>query len=91
MSGVVVVYGIAFFSAAAAPGWAATTGIAASEFAGAPSKANPGAAIGVAPKINARMVRLNIRITLFLVRAAGMGDRAIHRRPHLLGVFPQHA
>ena len=33
------------------------------------------------------MVRLNIRITLFLVRAAGMGDRAIHRRPHLLGAF----
>src|SRR5882757_2936202 len=85
-----VVGGIAFFSAAAAPGWAATTGMAASEFAGAPSKANPGPATGVAPKINANMVRLNIRITLFLMRAAWVGHRAIHCRPYLLGVFPEH-
>ena len=82
---------LAFFSAAAAPGWPVTTGIVASVFAGAPSKVNPGAATGVAPKINAKMVRLNIRITLFLVRAARMGYGPIHRRPYLLGVFPQRA
>src|SRR3984893_17186754 len=84
----VVEGGIAFFKAAAAPGWAETTGIAASEAAGAPSKANPGAATGMAPKINAKMVRLDIRITLFLVRPARVGYGAIHRRPDLLGVFP---
>ena len=83
--------GIAFFNAAAAPGWAETTGIATSGADGAPSKANPGPATGVAPKINATMVRLNIRITLFLVRTARMGYGPIHRRPYLLGVFPQRA
>ena len=81
--------GIAFFNAAAAPGWAETTGIAASGATGAPSKANPGATTGMAPKINAKMVRLDIRITLFLVRPARMGYSAIHRRPNLLGIFPE--
>ena len=46
-------------------------------------------AIGVAPKINARMIRLDIRITLFLVGPAWMGHGAIHRRPDLLGIFPE--
>ena len=81
--------GITFFNAVAAPGWAETTGIAVSGLTGAPSKANPWVAIGVAPKINARMIRLDVRITLFLVRTARMGYRAIHRRPNLLGIFPK--
>ena len=88
MSGVDV--GTAFLMAAAAPapGWAAATGIVASSVAGAPSKAHA-AATGVAPKINAKTIRLDIRITLFLMRPAWMGHRAIHRRPNLLGIFPQ--
>src|SRR6187399_1636588 len=61
----------------------------ASGFTGAPSNANPGAAIGMAPSINARMIRLDVRITLFLVRTARMGDGPVHRRPNLLGIFPQ--
>ena len=81
--------GITFFKAAAAPGWAETTGIAVSGLTGAPSKANPWLAIGVAPKINARMIRLDIRITLLLMRPARMGHGAIHRRSDLLGVFPE--
>ena len=81
--------GITFFKAAAAPGWAETTGIAVSGLTGAPSKANPWVASGVAPKINARMIRLDIRITLSLMRPARMGHGAIHRRPDLLGVFPE--
>jgi len=87
MSG--VAGGIAFFNAAAAPGWAETTGIALSEAAGAPSNANAGPASGVAPKINAKMIRSDIRIALFLVRPARVGYGTIHRRPDLLGVFPQ--
>jgi hypothetical protein len=43
----------------------------------------------MAAKINAKTVRLDIRITLFLVRPARMGYGAIHRRPNLLGVFPE--
>src|ERR1700716_383522 len=81
--------GIAFFNAATAPGWADTTGIATSLFDGAPSKANPGVATGMAPKINAKTIRSDIRITLFLVRPARMGNRAAYRRPDLLGVFPE--
>ena len=57
--------------------------------AGAPSNANPGAATGVAPNNNARMIRLDVRITLFLVRTTWMGYRAIHRWPNLLGILPQ--
>src|SRR5487761_2446518 len=80
-------WGTAFFKAAAAPpGWAETTGIAESRLTGAPSNANPSVANAVAPKINAKMIRLDIRITEFLMRAARMGYRAIHRRPNLLGV-----
>ena len=44
---------------------------------------------GAAPKINAKMIRLYVRIALFLTRTAGMGYRAIHRRPNLLGILPQ--
>jgi hypothetical protein len=79
--------GITFFRAAA-PGWAETTGIAVSEPTGAPSKANPWVATGMAPKINAKMIRSDIRITLFLVRPTRMGYGAINRRPDLLGIFP---
>src|SRR4051794_20994889 len=82
----------AFFRAwafkAAAAGWV-TTGSVASCVTGAPSNANPGAATGVAPSINARMIRLDVRITLFLVRATWMGHSPINRRPNLLGIFPQ--
>src|SRR5947208_11487184 len=67
--------------AAAAPGWPATSGSAASWLAGAPSNANPGPATGAAPKINARMIRLDVRITLFLVRTAWIDYSAIHRLP----------
>src|ERR1700749_4692281 len=35
------------------------------------------------------MVRSNVRIALFLVRAARMGHGPFHRRPNLLGVFPE--
>ena len=83
--------GTAFFKAATAPaGWPETTGIVVSwVVAGAPSKASSGAATGVAPKINAKMIRSDVRIALFLVRAARMRYGTIHRRPHLLGIFPQ--
>src|SRR3954452_9523932 len=54
-----------------------------------PSNENPGAATVVAPSINARMIRLDVRITLFLVRTARMGYSPVHRRPNLLGIFPQ--
>ncbi len=83
--------GTAFLMAAAAPalGWAAAIGIVASWLAGAPSKADAGTATDVAPKINAKMIRSDIRITLFLVRPARSKRRAIHRRPNLLGIFPQ--
>src|SRR5438309_2894432 len=64
-------------------------GSVASGFTGAPSNANPGAATGVAPSINASMIRLDVRITLFLVRTARMGYSPIHCRPNLLGIFPQ--
>src|SRR3978361_1648111 len=61
--------GTAFFRAAAAPDWGDTTGMAASVLTGAPSNPNAGAAKG-APKINAKTIRLDVRITLFLVRSA---------------------
>ena len=70
--------GTAFFNAAAAPGCAETTEIVASWLAGAPSKANAGAASGVAPKINAKMIRSDVRITLFLVRPIRMGNEFAH-------------
>src|SRR5882757_1564974 len=78
------------FRAAAAPGWAETTGSAVScGLTGAPSKANPGTEAGMAPNSNAKMIRLYVRITLFLVRTTWMSYRAIHRWPNLLGIFPQ--
>ena len=86
-----VVGGTTFFKAAAAPVWAETTGMAVSDADGAPSKANAAPAIGAAPKINAKIIRSHIRITLFLVRAAWMGYGPIHRRPNLLGILPQRA
>src|ERR1700744_5116364 len=82
--------GTDFLSGFTAPGCAATTGIVASWLAGAPSKANPGAATGMAPNTNAKMIRLDVRITLFLVRTTWVGNRATNRGPNLLGVFPQH-
>src|SRR3954471_18345380 len=75
--------------AAAALGWTETSGRVASWLAGAPSNANPGTATGAAPNINARMIRLDVRITLFLVRTTRMDYSAIHRQPKLLGKFPQ--
>src|SRR4051794_27673736 len=35
------------------------------------------------------MVRSNVRIALFLVRAAWMGYGPSHCRPNLLGIFPE--
>src|SRR3954466_3041374 len=64
-------------------------GRVASGFTGAPSNAKPGAANGVAPSISANMIRLDVRIALFLVRTARMGHSPVHRRPNLLGIFPQ--
>src|SRR6267142_2870540 len=81
--------GTAFFKAATAPGWPAPTGIVESWVTGAPSKANSGAATGVTAKINAKMILSDIRIALLLVHAARMRHGSIHRRPHLLGIFPQ--
>src|SRR4051812_47567067 len=86
-----------FFRAWAVKAWAAgweitgsdVSGLAPGALTGAPSNANPGAATGAAPKTNARMIRLDVRITLFLVRTARMGYSPIHRRPNLLGIFPQ--
>src|SRR5437762_4688699 len=67
--------------AAGAAGWAETMGSVAAWLAGAPSNANPGPATGAAPNINARMIRLDVRITLFLVRSTGMDNSAILRFP----------
>src|SRR5882724_11585615 len=86
-----------FFRAWAVKAWAAgwetigsaVSGLAPGALTGAPSNANPGAATGAAPKISAKMIRLDVRITLFLVRTARMGYGPIHRRPNLLGIFPQ--
>ncbi len=80
--------GTGFFKGAAVPGWPATTGMAASALTGEPSNPKAGAA-GAAPKINAKMIRLDVRITLFLVRTTRMGYGTIHRRPNLLGIFPE--
>src|ERR1700761_8620470 len=81
--------GTTFFSGVTVPGWAATTGIVASWLVGAPSKANPAVANGVAPNTNATMIRLDVRITLFLVRTTRVGHRPTDSGPNLLGVFPQ--
>src|SRR5207244_384572 len=78
----------------AVPGWGAATPIAASlatggsALTGEPSNPNAGAS-GMAPRSNTKMVRLDVRITLFLVCAARMGNCPIHRRPNLLGILPQ--
>src|ERR1700730_4130870 len=77
--------GATFLSAWAFRAWAAgweTTGRAAScGLTGAPSNANPGPATGAAPNINAKMIRLDVRITLFLVRTAWIDYSAIQRFP----------
>src|SRR2546430_1611559 len=86
-----------FFRAWAVKAWAAgwetigsaVSGLAPGALTGAPSNANPGPATGAAPKTSAKMIRLDVRITLFLVRTARMGYGPIHRRPNLLGIFPQ--
>src|SRR6185436_6643894 len=82
----------AFFRAWLLRAWAAgwvMPGSAASGLAGAPSNANPEPATGAAPNINARMIRLDVRIALSFVRTARMGHSPSHRRPNLLGIFPQ--
>src|SRR5579859_936702 len=58
---------------------------------GAPSNASAGTATSAVPTINATMVRLDVRIALFLVRATRMGYGPSHRRPNLLGIFPERA
>ena len=77
-----------FLRAGTVAGSGETTGMVASGLTGAPSNPNAGAS-GRAPRTNAIMVRLDIRIALFLVRTARMGHGPIHRRPNLLGIFPQ--
>src|SRR3954453_2268260 len=76
----------------AAPGKVVTTGMVASFWlTGAPSKASAGAASAVAPNTNATMVRLDVRIALFLVRAARMGHCPTDRWSNLLSIFPERA
>src|SRR5512138_1870860 len=82
------VAGGTFLTACAAVG-GLTMGMVASGFTGAPSNAKPGVAIGAAPSINANMIRLDVRIALLLVRTTRMGHSPVHRRPNLLGIFPQ--
>src|SRR5258708_18364836 len=60
----------------------------ASRLTGAPSKANA-EATGSAPSINAKMIRSDVRIALLLVRTTRMGHGPSHRRPNLLGIFPE--
>src|ERR1700761_7793787 len=43
----------------------------------------------MAPKITAKMMRLDVRIAQFLVRPARVGNSARHCRSNLLGVLPQ--
>src|SRR5437899_3621265 len=73
-------------------GWGETTPSGAVGLTGAltgvPSNPNAGAN-GRAPRTNASMVRLDVRITLFLVCATWVGNRPIHRRPNLLSILPQ--
>src|SRR5262245_40661554 len=55
-----------------------------------PSNASAGArAIRPAPTSATRNMRSSVGITLFLARAARMGDRAVDGGAHLLRVFPQ--
>src|SRR5437763_4060840 len=76
----------------AAPGKIVTTGMVASFWlTGAPSKASAGAASAVAPNTNTTMVRLDIRIALFLVRAARVGHCPTDRWSNLLSIFPERA
>src|SRR4051794_38677006 len=56
---------------------------------GAPSKASAGAASAVAPNTNATMARLDVRIALFLVRAARMGYCPTDRWSNLLSILPE--
>src|SRR5580658_9643091 len=41
------------------------------------------------PQVATRAMPLDIRIARLLSRGARMGERALTRRSHLLGVFPQ--
>src|SRR6266702_5430600 len=82
--------GAALRTVPAAPGKVVTTGIVASFWlTGAPSKASAGPASAVAPNTNATMARLDVRITLFLVRAARMGYCPTDRWSNLLSIFPE--
>src|SRR5689334_18938493 len=73
-------------------GWVETTPWAAlgltGELTGEPSNPKAGAS-GRAPKANASMIRLDVRIALFLVCATRVGYCPVHRRPDLLGILPQ--
>src|SRR4029079_10518227 len=74
----------------AAPGKVVTTGMVASFWlTGAPSKASAGAASALAPNTNATMIRLDVRIALFLVRAARMGHCPSDRWSNLLSILPE--
>src|SRR5689334_23374271 len=57
--------------------------------AGEPSKANAGMASALAPNANATMARLDVRIALFLVRAARMGYCPSDRWSNLLSILPK--
>src|SRR5690242_18947219 len=60
----------------------------ASLLTGAPSNASAGAATSAVPNIKATMVRSNVHIALFLVGTARLGYGPSHRRPNMLGIFP---
>src|SRR3569833_733166 len=58
---------------------------------GAPSKASAGAASAVANNTHATIESLDVRIALFLVRAARMGHCPPDRWSNLLSIFPERA
>src|SRR5207253_5570907 len=54
-----------------------------------PSKPSAGASPRLRPISTIPSVRSHVRIARLLGRSARMGDGAVERRPHLLGVLPQ--
>src|SRR5262249_14248715 len=80
-----------FRGVAVAGGLAATPSGAAclaGALTGVPSNPNAGAS-GRAPRTNAMMVRLNVRRAVCLMGATWVVNCPIHRRPNLLGIFPE--
>ena len=77
----------------------ASPGLTVGSGSGTPTAADPGVRVpskltaGERPTAAASKpmltMKLDIRIARLLGRAAGMGHRAVARRSHLLGVFPQ--